>query len=75
MGDDTIGGVAVTSYEFYVQEGGQFHGPMQIYVAKDSGLPVRLGMNDPRMQGSMQMDYFGFNDGGDFEVPACLAQK
>ena len=75
VGDDTIDDVAVTSYEFYVHEGGQFHGPMQMYVAKDSGLPVRMGMNDPRMQGSMQMDYFGFNDGGDFEVPACLAQK
>ena len=74
VGDDTIGDVAVTSYEFYVHEGGQFHGPMQMYVAKDSGLPVRLGMNDPRMQGSMQMDYFGFNDGGDLEVPACLAR-
>jgi hypothetical protein len=75
VGDDTVSGVAVTSYEFYVQQGGQFHGPMQMYVAKDSGLPMRMGMNDPRMQGSMQMDYFGFNDGGDFEVPACLAQK
>jgi hypothetical protein len=34
-----------------------------------------MGMSDPRMNGSMQMDYFGFNDGGVFEVPACLAQK
>ncbi len=75
VGDDTINDVAVTSYEFYVRDGGQFHGPMQMYVAKESGLPVRIGMSDPRMNGSMQMDYFGFNQGGDFEVPACLAQK
>jgi len=75
VGDDTINNVAVTSYEFYVRDGGQFHGPMQMYVAKDSGLPVRMGMSDPRMNGSMQMDYFGFNESGDFEVPACLAQK
>ena len=75
VGDDTINNVPVTSYEFYVRDGGQFHGPMQMYVAKDSGLPVRMGMSDPRMNGSMQMDYFGFNEGGDFEVPACLAQK
>ena len=75
VGDDTINNIAVTSYEFYVRDGKQFHGPMQMYIAKDSGLPVRMGMSDPRMQGSMQMDYFGFGQGGDFEVPPCLAQK
>lgn len=75
IGDDNIGGVAVTTYEFYVHEGSQFHGPMQMFIAKDSGLPVRMAMNDPRMQGSMQMDYFGYDDSANFEVPDCLAQK
>ncbi len=75
LGDDTIDGVPVTSYEFYVQEGGQFHGPIQMYVAKESGLPMRIGMNDPSSGGSMRMDYSGFNQGGDFEIPACLAKR
>jgi len=75
IGDDNIGGVAVTSYEFYVHEGSQFHGPMQMSIAKDSGLPVRMAMNDPRMQGSMQMDYYGYNDTANFEVPDCLAKN
>jgi hypothetical protein len=73
VGDDTINDMAVTNYEFYVRDGGQSHGPMQMAVAKESGLPVRIGMSDPRAGGSMQMDYFGFNQGGDFEVPGCLA--
>ena len=75
LGDDTIDGVPVTGYEFYVREGGQFHGPMQMHVAKESGLPMRITMNDPRAGGGMQMDYFGFNQGGDFEIPGCLAKR
>jgi hypothetical protein len=75
VGDSTVEGVAVTGYEFYVHENGKAQGPMQMFVAKDSGLPVRIGMNDPRGQGGMTMDYFGFNQGGDFEIPACLDKK
>lgn len=74
VGDDSINGTAVTTYEFYVKDGGKFHGPMQMHIAKDSGLPLRMGMNDPTAGGSMQMDYFGFNQGGDFEVPSCVSK-
>jgi hypothetical protein len=74
LGDDNIDGVPVTVYEFYVHDNGQYHGPMQMYVTKDSGLPMRIAMNDPRGGGGMKMDYYGFDQGGDFEVPACLAQ-
>jgi len=31
-------------------------------------------MNDPRAGGGMTMDYFGFNQGGDIEIPPCMAQ-
>jgi len=75
VGDQTLEGVSVTGYEFFVNEGGRFHGPVQLFVAKDSGLPMRIGMSEARAGGSMRMDYFGFNQGGDFEVPACLAEK
>ncbi len=74
VGDQTLDGVNVTGYEFYVSQGGKSQGPIQMYIAKDSGLPVRLGMSDARVGGGMQMDYFGFNQGGDFEIPACLAE-
>ena len=75
LGEQTVDGVAVTSYEFYVQDKGKAQGPMQMHIAKDSGLPMRIGMSDARMGGGMQMDYFGFNQGGDFELPACLGDK
>lgn len=74
-GDQTLDGVSVTAYAFYVQDKDQFHGPMKMFVAKDSGLPVRIEMTDARMRGaSMKMDYYDFDKGGDFEVPACLAE-
>ena len=75
LGEQTLDGVPVTSYEFYVHEDGRFHGPVQMSVAKDSGLPLRIGVSDARMGGGMQMEYFGFNQGGDFEVPACLGER
>ena len=76
IGDQTINGMAVTGYEFFVHENGKFHGPVQIYVTKDNGLPARMAMTmaDSQAGGSMQMDYYGFNQTGDFEVPACLSK-
>ena len=75
VGDQTLDGVAVTSYEFFVHEGGKFQGPMQMHVAKETGLPMRISMTDPRGGGSMQMDYYGFNQNGDMEIPPCMAES
>jgi hypothetical protein len=73
VGDDTIDGVAVTTYEMYVKDNnGKFQGPVRISIAKDSGLPARLAMSDPSGRGSMNMDYFGFNQTDAIEVPACM---
>jgi len=75
VGDQTLDGVAATGYEFFVHQDGRFQGPLQMYVAKETGLPLRIAMSDPRGGGgSMHMDYYGFNQGGDFEIPACLAE-
>jgi hypothetical protein len=73
VGDQTLDGVPVTTYEFYVLDNGEFHGPMHMHVAKDTGLPVRIEMSVPQMGGGMRMDYYDFNKGGDIEVPACLS--
>jgi hypothetical protein len=73
LGDQTLEGVAVTSYEFYVKQNGKSQGPVQMHIAKDTGLPMRMAMRDPRAGGSMQMDYFGFNQAADIEVPGCLS--
>jgi hypothetical protein len=74
-GDQAVDGVAATAYEFYVRQNGRSQGPIQMFVAKDTGLPLRIGMNDPRGAGGMQMDYFGFNQGSDFEVPSCISDR
>ncbi|MBZ5662687.1 MAG: hypothetical protein LAO08_19975 [Acidobacteriia bacterium] len=74
VGDQMLNGAAVTTYEFYVLDNGQYHGPLLMHVAKDTGLPARIEMNDPRMHGGMQMDYTDFNKGGDIEVPPCMAE-
>jgi len=74
-GGETLEGVAVSTYEFYVRDKDQFRGPMRMHVAKDTGLPARIEMTDPQMRGgSVQMDYYDFDKGGEIEVPACLAQ-
>ena len=73
VGDQMLDGVPVTTYEFYVLDNGEFHGPMRMHVAKDTGLPARIEMSDPQMGGGMRMDYYDFNKGGDIEVPACLS--
>ncbi|HLJ47376.1 MAG TPA: hypothetical protein VKU01_15270 [Bryobacteraceae bacterium] len=75
VGDQNVDGVAATSYEFFVRQNGKFHGPVQLWVAKDTGLPLRIGMKDTRSGGAMEMDYFGFNEGADFEIPPCLAEQ
>jgi hypothetical protein len=73
-GDQTLDGLAVTGYEFFVKQGGRFQGPVQLFVAKETGLPFRIAMSDPRAGGGMQMDY-SFNPGGEIEIPACLDGK
>ena len=74
IGDQTLNGAAVTAYEFFVRENGKFNGPMQMLVAKDSGLPVRISVSDPQGRGGMHMDYYGFNQNGEIEIPSCLAE-
>jgi hypothetical protein len=55
-----------------VRDGDRFQGPVRLLVAKDSGLPLRIEMTDPQLQGSMHLDY-SFDNIGDIEIPACMA--
>lgn len=73
IGDQEIEGKAVTTYEFYVLDKGEFHGPMRLHVAKDTGLPVRMEMTDPQGRGGMRMDYRDIGKPANFEIPSCLA--
>ncbi len=73
VGDQSVEGTAATAYEFYVKDKGRSQGPVRFLVGKDSGLPLRIEMNDPGGRGSMQMNYTDFNKPVQIEIPACLA--
>ena len=73
FGDDTINGIAVTAYEFYVREKGELHGPMRLSVNKSTGLPLRIDMKDPQMPGGLHLDY-SYDNIADIEIPPCMAK-
>jgi hypothetical protein len=73
MGDQAVEGTPATAYEFYTREQGRLQGPVRMYIAKGSGLPLRIEMTDPQGHGSVHMDYVDIGRPVDIEVPACLA--
>jgi hypothetical protein len=73
LGDDSVNGTPASAYEFYVRDQGKLQGPVKLLVAKDSGLPLRIHMDDPGGHGSMNMDY-DYAAVPDIEVPDCLAK-
>jgi len=73
VGDDTINGVAVTGYEFYVREKGEIRGPMRLFVNKSTGLPLRIDMKDPQMPGGLHLDY-SYDNIPDIEMPPCMTK-
>ncbi len=73
VGDDTVNGTAVTAYDFYANDSSGSHGPMRLFIAKDTGLPLRIHMDDPGGHGSMDMDYT-YDTKAQIEVPGCLAK-
>lgn len=75
VADQAVDGTAASAYEFYARDNGRSQGPIRLLVAKDSGLPMRIEMNDPGGHGSMQMNYTDFNKTSPIEIPDCLAGK
>ena len=76
IGDETVGATATTVYQFYANDGDGPRSPVRLYVAtdgRDSGLPLRIHMDDPQGHGSMEIDY-SYGPFRDIEVPECLAQ-
>ena len=75
VGDRVVEGRPVTSFQFFVhdQQKDEYHGPMLLHIAKDSGLPMRIEMSDPQMRGvTMNMDFSDVDKVEPFEIPACL---
>jgi len=77
-GDRVVDGTPVTSFQFFVhdQQKDEYHGPMLLHIAKDSGLPFRIEMSDPQMRGvTMNMDYYDVDKVGTIETPPCMDEK
>ncbi len=74
IADQKVGETSAAAYEFFVNEDGKSQGPVRLLVAKDSGLPVRIEMNDPQGHGSVHMDYTDFNKNASIEIPDCLSK-
>ena len=72
VADETINGRAASAYDFFVNDNGQRQGPVHLLVAKESGLPARIHLNDPNGRGSVDMDY-DLETSGEIEVPKCLS--
>ncbi|HEY2798844.1 MAG TPA: hypothetical protein VGK26_13220 [Thermoanaerobaculia bacterium] len=74
LGDRTDGDVPVHGYRFYVLEQGRSQGPVEVDVAKTTGLPTRFAMSEPSMGASMVMHYSGYDRPAEIEIPPCLAK-
>ena len=61
-------------YQFFVQEQGQYHGPVEIDIARGTGLPTRFVMSEPSTGATMTMRYSDYDRPATIEAPSCLAK-
>jgi hypothetical protein len=74
LGERSDGGVPVHGYRFYVHEQGRSHGPVEVDVARGSGLPTRFVMSEPSMGATMVMRYSDYDKPAQIEIPPCLTK-
>ncbi|HXP15974.1 MAG TPA: hypothetical protein VN868_02650 [Terriglobales bacterium] len=48
---------------------------MRLFVANDTGLPLRLEMGDPNAGGGIAMNYGELSTPVNIEVPACMGSQ
>jgi hypothetical protein len=74
LGDRTDGDVPVHGYTFFVREQGRYNGPVEVDVARGTGLPTRFVLADPDGRGTMIMRYSDYDQPATIEIPPCLAK-
>jgi len=74
LGERTDGDVPVHGYRFFVREQGQYHGPVEVDIARGSGLPTRFAMSEPSSGGGMIMHYYDYDQPATIELPPCMAK-
>ena len=75
IGDQNVNGAMADGYEFYDHENAKTQGTVHLFVAKDTGLPLRIEMIDPSGAGGIQMNYGPLTGPANIEVPACMKAK
>ena len=75
IGDQNVNGAMADGYEFYSYDNQKTQGTVHLFVAKDTGLPLRIEMGDPNGAGSIQMNYGPLTGPANIEIPACMGGK
>ncbi len=75
IGDQNADGTMADGYEFHSYDNEKTQGTVHLLVAKDTGLPLRLELLDPRGAGGIQMNYILLATPPTIETPPCLAGK
>jgi hypothetical protein len=75
IGDQNVNGAMVDGYEFYSYDNQKTQGTVHLFVAKDTGLPLRIELVDPNGAGGVQMNYGPLTGPANIEIPACMGGK
>lgn len=74
IGDQNVNGAMADGYEFYDRENEKTQGTVHLFVAKDTGLPLRIEMVDASGAGGIQMNYGPLTGPANIEIPACMSK-
>jgi len=72
IGDQNVNGAMADGYEFYSYDNLKTQGTVHLFVAKDTGLPLRIEMVAPNGAGGIQMNYGPLTSPANIEIPACM---
>jgi len=72
IGDQNVNGGMADGYEFYSYDNEKTQGTVHLFVAKDTGLPLRIELVAPNGAGGIQMNYGPLTGPANIEIPACM---
>ena len=72
IGDQSVNGAMADGYEFYSYDNQKTQGTVHLFVAKDTGLPLRIELVDPNGAGGVQMNYGPLTGPANIEIPPCM---
>jgi hypothetical protein len=72
IGDQSVNGTMADGSEFYSYDNEKTQGTVHLFVARDTGLPLRIELVDPNGAGGIQMNYGPLTGPANIEVPACM---